>query len=202
MGDTAAKMKGKIGCGGGLGLMLITFFGLTLVLYPWALHMGGRFTPALTWHGYGRMHSSTGANYGLYLNLGFDMPRGRGGMGRPDNLRGSAMLCTQQGALYKFEVSGREDAWFDTDGKKLDLFLRTPKDAGEKLRFDLFGGWKGTELVLEDKGNLAISFNADGTAKGFAIGPNAPKEETRVTLQYGKQEAFDELCGSQIEKRR
>ena len=202
MGDTAAKTKGNMGCLGGLGFMLIVFFGLTLLLYPWALHMGGRFTPALTWHGYGRMHSSTGADYGLYLNLGFDMPRGRSSMGHPNNLRGSALLCTPQGALYKFEVSGREDAWLDTDGKKMDLYLRTPKDADVRIRFDLYGGWQGKELVLEDKGNLALSFNANGTAKGYANGANAPKEETRVTLQYGKQEAFDELCSSQIEKRR
>jgi len=43
--------------------------GLLVLLNPWSLHMGGRWTPALTWHGVSQLHSNTGATYGLFMEL-------------------------------------------------------------------------------------------------------------------------------------
>src|SRR5689334_2969969 len=59
----------KFGCLGSVSFVIVLALALLLLLNPWSLHMGGRWTPALTWHGVGKLHSSTGATYGLFVEL-------------------------------------------------------------------------------------------------------------------------------------
>jgi hypothetical protein len=44
---------------------------LTILVYvglnPWGLRIGQRWTPAMTWRGVGKLQSTTGAVYGLFL---------------------------------------------------------------------------------------------------------------------------------------
>ncbi len=50
------------------GAILLVFV-VYMVLNPWALHIGGRWTPAMTWHGVGKLQSTSGANYGLFIEV-------------------------------------------------------------------------------------------------------------------------------------
>jgi hypothetical protein len=68
-------------------------------------------------------------------------------------------------------------------------FLRC-KDAQTRLNFSLFACWQGQMLLLEDKGNMAMSFAADGRAKGYLKGANSPEEDTTGTLHYATESEF------------
>jgi hypothetical protein len=170
--------------------------GLLLLLNPWSLHMGGRWTPVLTWHGVGKLHSTTGANYGFFMELYPHLEHSsRGPRGARKNLEGTAKICTPQGETYRMTVDGYLSAWLDANKKPITFYLRSLKDAQPKLRADLYGSWQGEELVLDDKGSLAMSFAADGKAKGYLIGTNAPTEETTGRLHYATEREFASVCG-------
>jgi hypothetical protein len=188
----------KFGCGclGSVSFAIVLVLVLLLLLNPWSLHMGGRWTPALTWHGVGKLHSTSGASYGLFMELYPHLEHsGRGGHGSRKNLEGTAKICTPQGEVYPMTVDGYLSAWLDADRKPLTLYLRSLKDARPKLRADLYGSWQGEELVLDDKGSIAMSFAVDGSAKGYLIGTNAPTEETTGRLHYAMEGELALVCG-------
>jgi len=189
----------KFGCGclGSVTFAVFLALALLLLLNPWALHMGGRWTPALIWHGSGKLHSSTGATYGLFMELypHFQQSRG-GGHGSRKNLEGTAKICTPQGEVYAMTVDGYLDAWLDADKRPITFYLRSMKDAQPRLRADLYGSWQGPELVLDDKGSMAMSFAVDGNAKGYLKGTNAPSEDTTGRLRYASESEFVSLCGA------
>jgi len=195
-----AVRAGKSGCGclGSLGGVMALAIGLLLLLNPWALHMGGRWTPALIWHGVGKLHASSGATYGLYLELypDFPQPRRRGGFGVRKNLRGTAKICTPDGEIYALTVDGYlAGAWLDADRKPITFYLRSLADSKPKLRADFYGDWQGQELVVDDQGSMAMSFAADGKAKGYLQGANAPAEDTTGSLRYARESEFAAVCG-------
>jgi len=68
---SATPLKKRRGCGcftSVTGAILLVFV-VYVVLNPWALHIGGRWTPAMTWHGVGKLQSTSGANYGLFIEV-------------------------------------------------------------------------------------------------------------------------------------
>jgi len=174
---------------------ILLALGLLLLLNPWSLYMGGRWTPALTWHGVGKLHSSTGATYGLFMELYPHLERGGRGRGSRQNLEGIAKICTPQGEVYAMTVDGYLKAWLDADKKPITFYLRSRKDAQPKLRADLYGSWQGQELVLDDKGSMAMSFAVNGNAKGYLMGTNAPTEDTTGSLRYATESEFASACG-------
>jgi hypothetical protein len=196
-GSGNAKNKRGCGCLGSITGAILLVLAVWLVFNPWALHMGGRWTPALTWHGVGKLHSSTGATYGLFMEVNLYMQSDKqAGYGPRQNLQGTAKLCTPQGEVYLMTVAGYvTHAWLDADGKPITFYLRSLKDAQPKLRMDLFGSWQGQELVLQDKGNMAMSFAADGNAKGYLQGQNAAKEDATGRLHYAAESEFATACG-------
>ena len=188
----------KFGCGclGSVTFAIFLAVGVLLLLNPWALHMGGRWTPALTWHGVGKLRSSTGATYGVFMELNPNLEQHRVGThGSRKNLTGTAKICTQQGEVYAMTVDGYLSAWLDADKKPITFYLRSLKDTQPKLRADLYGSWQGQELVLDDKGSMAMSFAADGSAKGYLKGLNAPTEDTTGSLRYAGESEFASVCG-------
>jgi hypothetical protein len=160
--------------------------------------MGGRWTPALTWHGVGKLQSTSGANYGLFLEVNPFVRHGRhGGMGGGTNLTGTAKICTPQGDVYPLTVSGYlKRAWLDADGKPVTFYFYSLKGADTKLDFELLGAWHGQELMLEDRGNMALSFAPDGRAKGYLKGMNWPKENTTGSLHYATESEFTTACNA------
>ena len=201
VGAAGARLQQKkrgCGCFGSITGAILLVIAVMLLLNPWALHMGGRWTPALTWHGVGKLHSTTGATYGLFVELNPNLERrGRGGgYGPSKNVEGTAKICTPQGEVYSMRVDGYLRAWLDADKKPVTFYFRSLKDAQPKLRIDFYGSWQGQELVLDDKGSMAMSFAADGNAKGYLIGTNAPSEDTTGKLQYAAESEFASVCGT------
>lgn len=189
-----AKKKLGCGCPGSITGAILLVLAVSLLLDPWALRIGGRWTPALTWHGIGKLHATTGATYGLYMEVSLYTSQGRGRSGK--NLAGTAKLCTPQGEIYPLTVDGYlKRAWLDAEGKPVTFYFYSLKNAQPRLRLELLGSWQGQELVLDDKGSMAMSFAADGRAKGYLQGQNAPMESATGRLHYATESAFASACG-------
>jgi hypothetical protein len=84
----------------------------------------------------------------------------------------------------------------DVDRKPVTFYFRSLKNAQPKLNFELLGSWQGPELVLEDRGDMAMSLAPDGRAKGHLKGANWPEENTTGTLHYATESQFDAVCGA------
>ena len=194
----APRTRGGCGCLGSVTGAILLALAVLLILNPWALHIGGRWTPALTWHGVGKLQSSSGANYGLFLDVSLFMESGRHStIGGHNNLSGTAKLCTPQGEIYPLTVRGHiKQVWLDADRKPVTFYFRSLKNAQPKLSFELLGSWEGQQLILEDRGDMAMSFAPNGSAKGYLKGMNSPKENTAGTLHYATESEFSAACGS------
>jgi hypothetical protein len=195
---TTLRKRHGCGCLGSVAWAILLVLAVYVLLNPWALHIGGRWTPALTWHGVGKLQSTGGASYGLFLEVNLYMrPRRHSTTTGIKNLTGSARLCTPQGDTDPLTVSGYiKQVWLDVDRKPVTLYFRSPKDAQPELSFELLGSWQGQELVLEDRGSMAMSFAPDGRRKGYLKGANSPKENTTGRLHYATESEFSSLCGA------
>ena len=195
---TSLKKRRGCGCLGSISGAILFALAVFIGVNPWSLHIGGRWTPAMTWHGVGKLQSTSGAWYGLFLEVNPNMESGRGGgMGGRNNVSGIAKICTPQGEIYPLDVRGYiKLVWLDVDHKPVTFYLRSKKNAQPKLNFELLGSWQGQVLVLEDKGNMAMSFAPDGSAKGYLVGRNSPAETTSGTLHYATEAEFAEVCGA------
>ena len=188
-----------IGC---LGYLLGAFLGallLTMMFSPWAFYIGGHFSPTTSWEGSGKIKSSTGASYGIYMKLVYYSSRGS-----DRNLGGTALLCTPQGETFRYNVYGWiEHAWVYTEGKHTKLDLWKAKGAPVDTSFSLEGKWQQGELVLKDDGSLGKPFRADGSVQPKGIySPNPVKnEQAEVNVAYGSKLDFDELCANEIVKK-
>jgi hypothetical protein len=68
------------------GAILLVFV-VYVVLNPSALHIAGRWTPAMTWHGVGKLQSTSGADYGLFIEVNlYVRSRKRSSIAGTDNL--------------------------------------------------------------------------------------------------------------------
>ena len=83
-------MRGRGGClirlGGCLTKIVLILIAavafmwvVDVALNPWALHIGGRSTPLLYWHGTGTVISKDGKTYPLYVSWWPDRPLKHGG---------------------------------------------------------------------------------------------------------------------------
>lgn len=176
----------------GLILIGLLFYGGVVALGPWAIHMGGRWTPLLTWHGSGKLLTKNGIEYPLYVSffpsshfshLHLDGLRPVGG------LQGSAWLCTSRGVTQYLELSGTiYGAWSSTDGSLVDFRLLEQKliDVGQgRGYFDLIGKWHGSQLVMDDRGHVPNTFRS-----GLKI------EHASVTLDWGSYSDFKAVCAN------
>jgi hypothetical protein len=180
--------------GGFLGFLIFTVF-----FSPWAFYIGGRPTPLTSWEGFGRMQSSTGASYGLYMKLSYYSARRSS-----RNLGGVAVLCTPQGESFQYDVYGWiEHVWLYTEGKHTKLDLWKVKDAPVNTSFHLEGRWQAGQLVLSDGGSFGKPFRADGSVHPRGIyNPHPIKgEHAEVNIAYGNKFDFDEVCANEIVKR-
>lgn len=135
---------------------------------PWAFHMGGRWTPLLTWTETGQLVTKGGVAYPLFVmlypsphfsKLHLDSERPTGGV------QGSACLCTGSGESQYLKLSGTiYNTWKSTEGSLMALRLLelTILDVGQKRAgfFDLMGRWEGPELVMEDRGAWSHPFRS------------------------------------------
>jgi len=186
--------------GGWLKLLLIlivVIFAVFVAPTPWALHIGGTFTPLETWSGYGAVQASNGGLYVLFTR--FQGGITGGGEDGPscssrgcDTLFGNAQLCTRSGQAYTFSLTGAVHSWWSTDGARTSVDLTGPRlPDGWVVAFH--GSWHGAALPLATPDN---SFTEVFTPAGAirTVTSTADAGVARVTLRPGSQAAFQHAC--------
>jgi hypothetical protein len=159
-------------------------------LTPWALHIGGRFTPLTEWDGYGPVQGSNGGHYALFTPLrgGVDFSRSTWGgcsFTGCDNLKGTARL-------YSFHLAGAVHAWLSTSGARTTLVL----DAGHThLSFPVSfqGRWHGPVLRVA---NSDDAFTQVFTPRGAirSVTSTADSGHAAGALRFGSQAGLDVAC--------
>jgi hypothetical protein len=169
----------------------VVFYGVTAIIAPWAFHIGGLSTPLLYWSGTGMLHSK-GATYPLYVllypsptfsKLHLDGLRPTGG------LQGSGSLCTSRGKTLYLKLTGTVfNGWLSTDDSLMEFRLLEPKyfDVGQRQGyFDLYGRWRGHELVMDSRGRPGGKFRS-----GLTI------DHPSITLDRADLGDFKAVCAS------
>lgn len=164
-------------------------------LNPWALHIGGRSTPLLYWHGTGIVVSKDGKAYPLYMYFSPSKPGGFSGGGKREgkvvsaNLRGMGWLCTAPGNEERMTVSGTMYGGYTSSADSLFNFRllewQNPFSINPPNRgfFDVAGVWHGQELVLDRPNEQGIKFKS-----GLLI------DNATATLHWADQAEFDAAC--------
>jgi len=174
-----------------LVLCVIVFYVAVGLTNPWAFHLGGRSTPFLYWSGYGKLVTKSGT-YPLYVllypsahfsKLHLDGLRPTGG------LQGTASLCAAPGVIENLKLSGTTyGGWTSTNDALMHFRLLDYKifDVGQlQGYFDLYGRWRGPDLVMDDRGASSGKFRS-----GLKIG------HASVTLDYGSFSDFQNACSA------
>lgn len=181
-----------------LVLVLTLIYGAMVLLNPWAIHIGGRWTPFLTWTGTGKLVTANGT-YPLLVTFS---PSAHGSRLHLDGLRptggvsGWGWLCTPQGTTIRLRLYGTiYGGWGSTDGALMQFRLLeriqnfpTIQDGGY---FDLFGHWHGPQLVMEDRGEWSAPFRS-----GLKI------THASVALKQGNKSEFNAACAATSNFRR
>lgn len=168
------------------------FYAVVIITSPWALHIGGRTTPFLTWQGSGKLVTKGGTEYPLYVSffpsshfsrLHLDGLRPTGG------LQGSGYLCTGPGVSERLKLSGTiYGGWRSTEDSLMSFRLLEAKviDLGQKTGyFDLYGKWHGPTLVMDDRGRVGGQFNS-----GMRI------DHASVSFDWGSYSDFKAACAA------
>jgi hypothetical protein len=174
-----------------LVLCVAIVYGLAAITAPWSFHIGGRWTPLLYWSASGMLRTKSGT-YPLYV---FFYPSSSFSRLRLDGLRptggvqGTGSLCTSRGVIQYLVLTGTiYNGWRSTEGSLITFRLREPKivDVGQKQGFfDLYGRWRGSELVMDDRGEPGGMFRS-----GLKM------EHESVTLGWGSYSDFKTVCAS------
>ncbi|MGO9750721.1 MAG: hypothetical protein ACLP8S_04505 [Solirubrobacteraceae bacterium] len=177
-------------------VVVVALIAVYVVPTPWALHIGGRFTPLETWDGFGQVRGSNGGRYVLFTHLRAGI-LGNGARTSCswfgcDNLHGTAKLCTLSGRTFSLGLTGDVHSWWSTDGAStsIDLSGRV-LPAGWVVAFR--GAWKGPELSLANPDNsFTEAFTRSGAIRYTTS--TADAGTAFVTLHYGSVAAFDQEC--------
>lgn len=193
-------MRGPRGCLANLIVLAVVgtvaAWVLIVVLNPWALHIGGRSTPLLYWHGTGTLMSKDGKTYPLYVSFWPGKPQGfhsggrRNGKIKSADISGTGWLCVAPGSMERMTLSGDMYGGYTSDAESLlDFRLlewRKPFSINPPSRgfFDLAGQWQGPNLVMNRPNKQGIRF-----LSGMFI------DSATVTLHWASYEEFDAACG-------
>ena len=174
---------------------VIFFWVLLAALNPWALHIGGRSTPLLYWHGAGTVLSKDGKAYPLYVTFYPARSRGFHGGGRREgktvsgHLEGDAWLCIAPGAPQRMKLSGTiYGRYATTDGSLIDFRLLEWRkafsiDPPHRGFFDLAGQFHGGDLVMDRPGEQGIRLQS---------GPFI--DDATATLRWASRDEFEAAC--------
>jgi hypothetical protein len=181
-----------------LGAALVFVWAFTALLNPWALHIGGRSTPLLYWHGSGTLLSKDGKTYPLYVMFFPTRPGGTHGGGRREGktvsarVGGTAWLCVSPGSMQKMNVSGTMYGGYASAEESLFDFRilewRNPFAINPQRRgfFDIAGQFHGPDLVMDRPNEQGIPLKS---------GPFI--DHATVTLRWGNYEDFEAVCRSE-----
>ena len=176
----------------GLLLIVALVYGAVVLANPWAIHIGNRWTPFLTWTGIGKLVTASGT-YPILVTFS---PSAHGSRLHLDGLRpisgvdGWGWLCTPQGSTIRLRVYGTiYGGWLSTDGALMQLRMieriqnfPAIQDGGY---FDLFGHWHGEELVVDDRGAWSAPFRSQLRINHASL-----------TLKPGSKSEFDTACAA------
>lgn len=192
--DILPRMSsGKPGCLRSiLGLIVLCVaivYGVAALTSPWSFHIGGRWTPLLYWSGSGKLVTPKGT-YPLYVSffpgshfsrLHLDGLRPTGG------LQGSGWICTAPGTTERLNLGGTiYGNWTTTDGSLMTFRLleRRVFDLGQRQGyFDLYGRWRGQQLVMDSRDRVGGVFQS-----GMKI------DHASVTFDWGSYSNFKSMC--------
>ncbi len=184
---------------------LVAVLVVEIGLQPWVLHIGGRFTPTMTWSGYGRVQASNGGEYELYVHVrgGFLSSR-RVGCSHSGctNLVGDAQLCGRNGVTEDLTLTGEVHTWWSTDGARTMLLLTggSPVKLPDGWVVAFGGTWQGPNLVVEDTDNsFTEPFTPDGAIRTTTS--TADAGSAAVTLRSGSAGDFSSACRALSGKR-
>ena len=124
-----------------------------LLFAPWAIGIDGGPTLTGTW--VGPMRSKWGSEYYLYLDLGWEPPRGRTPRAR---LTGEAWICNRAGNEFRLVVSG--DADRQAQNVRIDAEAR---DSRYRESLPLRGAWNRDTLQLSA---FTSPFGPEGELRG------------------------------------
>jgi hypothetical protein len=176
---------------------VVLAWALIVALNPWALHIGGRSTPLLYWHGAGTLVSKGGKALPLYVSFSPGRPQGFHGGGRREGkivsaqLQGTGWLCVAPGTVERLRLSGTMYGGYTNDSNSLLGFRllqwRRPFAINPQKRgfFDLAGTWRGPDLVMNRPNEQGIPFNS-----GLFI------DHAVVTLRWASYEEFEAACNA------
>jgi hypothetical protein len=192
-------MRGPGGCLTKLVLYaaaaVVFVWALTVALNPWALHIGGRSTPLLYWHGAGTVVSKDGKTYPLYVMFFPGRPRGMHGSHRREgksvsaHLGGTGWLCVAPGKMEKMKLSGTMYGGYASANDSLFSFRllewRKPFALNPPHRgfFDVGGQFEGPDLVMDRPNEQGIPLQS-----GLFI------DHAAVTLRWETYEEFEAAC--------
>lgn len=192
-------MRGPRGCLANLALLFVGapvfVWAVTVALHPWALHIGGRSTPFLYWHGSGTVVSKDGKSYPLYVSFWPGRPQGVSGGGRREGkivsgrLTGNGWLCIAPGNIERMKLSGTVFGGYTDASNSLFAFRllewRNPFSINPPNRgfFDLAGTWHGLDLVLDRPNEQGIRLNA---------GPFI--DHATIKLGWSTYDDFEAMC--------
>jgi hypothetical protein len=176
-----------------------------LLFAPWAIGLDG--SPTLTGTWVGPMRSKWGSEYHLYLDLGWEPPRGRTARAR---LIGEAWICNRAGTGFRLEVSGdadrsANDVRIDVEARESryreSLPLRGAWDGGETLRLSAFTSPFGPEGELRGSRSTVSSSTTDATGRLVELYPTdltpdqVPADSfPEVTLRKGGEADYQAGC--------
>ena len=197
------QKRGCLGCLGGCLVKMVLFaiaagaffWVLLIVMNPWALHIGGRSTPLLYWHGSGTLVSKDGKTYPLYVSFFPGKPRGFSAGGRREgkrksaDLEGTGWLCISPGNVERLTIDGDMYGGYSSDKDSLVDF-RLLEWAGpfrmnlpNRGFFDVAGAWHDGVLVMDRPGEQGIKLNT---------GPFI--DHATVTLRWADYSEFETAC--------
>jgi len=172
-------------------LCLVVTYGVAGLTSPWAFHIGGRTTPLLYWSGYGKLVTKNGIcplYVILYPSPHFSRLR-LDGLRPTGGVKGTGSLCTSAGVVRQLKLSGTiYGGWSSTENSLMEFRLNEFKfiDMGQRQGyFDLFGRWRGQELVMDDRNETSRNFSF-----GFKV------EHASVTLDWGSFADFKAACAA------
>jgi len=142
------------------------------------------------WQGSGKLHTKGGVEYPLYLyfypdshfsKLHLDGKQPTGGV------QGVGWLCTSRGVMQRLNLSGTiYDGWRSTEGSVMAIRLLERRQliaSQQQGYFDLYGAWRGPELVMDGRDRVGERFRS-----GLRI------EQPSITLDYGSYSDFKAVC--------
>ena len=174
---------------------VVVVWGVLVALHPWALHIGGRSTPLLYWHGTGTVSAKGGKAFPLYVTFFPGRSQGVAGGGRREGkivsarLQGTGWLCVARGSMQRLRLIGTMYGGYLSDSDSLlDFRLlewRWPFAINRPTRgyFDVAGMWRGQELVMSRPNEQGSRFNS-----GLFI------DHAIVTLRWANYGDFEAAC--------